>query len=622
MPLKFFLAYFLTMLCATAEERILNYHSDIRVGRDGYLDVIETIRVNVEGNEIRRGIYRDFPQEYKTKWGLRQHRPFEVTGVTRNGSAEPYAVEKVGSGTRVRIGSAEVLLETGSVQEYAIAYRTGRQLFFDDKGDELYWNVTGNFWNFPIMEATVQVILPEGIELREAEAYTGSKGDQGRAYEKMDTPGGVLFRTTAPLGRQEGLTIVVRWEPGMLEAVAYEDPSIWEGNRLLFFGLGLVVLGLVAFAVQWFRVGRDPARGVIIPGWEPPEGFSPAAVRYLQNMSFDDKCFTAAVLSLAAKGYLKVEEAGVDEYKLVKKDGNGATTADESLLYDALFSVGISLLLNQVNYEQIGGAKAVLKSALWSNVQGKFFHNHTGKWFVGVLLCLGGLGLMSVQMDDPLVVFGMMVFTILLGFWIGAIAGSIRTGRSSKWIGILVIPLLVVVLIFLGLIGNSAGVWCALATLVVLVAAPIFHFLMKAPTLAGRKALDGIAGFREYLSVAEEDRLNLENPPERTPELFERFLPYALALGVEQKWSEAFDSILTAAGKERGEQNYTPSFYSGGSSGFQNALTGAGIGAAIGGALASSSIAPSESGSSSGGFSGGGGGSSGGGGGGGGGGGW
>ena len=615
---------FLTLLCVMAEERILGFDSEIRVGRDGYLDVVETIRVNVEGDKINRGLYRDFPQEYVTKWGLRQHRPFEVKEVTRNGAAEPYAVESLGGGTRVRIGSADVLLETGSVQEYRITYRTGRQLWFDEEGDELYWNVTGSFWDFPIMGATAKVVLPEGIAVQEAEAYTGPQGRKGRDYEKTDGADGVTFRTTAPLASREGLTVVVRWEPGLLDAAAYKPPGIWEGNGVLFSGLFLIGLGLLIFVLLWLVIGRDPARGVIVPGWEPPAGFSPAAVRYLKNMRFDDRCFTASVLSLASKGFLKIGEFGVGTYKLTKGKGREDMTTDEDGLFQKLFSGGDGLLLTQAEHVRIGGAKAQLVKALNKKVRGIHFINHTAQWLIGLMLCAGGLALVTLAAADPAAAVGMVVFVTVLSAWISGAVAKIREGSGTRLFDrlILIVPV-VMACIGLAIIVSAAGVWGAIATLLVMVAAPVFHFLMKAPTRSGRKALDVIAGFREYLSVAEEDRLNLENPPERTPELFERFLPYALALGVEQKWSEKFDDVLSAAGKVQGEQNYRPSFYTGGSSGLERALTGAAIGSAIGGALAASSVAPSSSGSSSGSSGGGGGGgSSGGGGGGGGGGGW
>ncbi len=623
MPMKILLSLLLSLICATAEERILRFDSEIRVGRDGFLDVVETIRVNVERNQISRGIYRDFPQDYVTKWGLRQRRPFEVKGVMRNGVAEPYAVESLGSGTRVRIGSADVLLDAGTVQEYKIAYRTGRQLWFDKKGDELYWNVTGNFWDFPIVESKARVILPEGIEVLEAEAYTGLAGEKERNYVKTQEVDGVSFQTTTPLSQREGLTIVVRWEPGQLNAMAYKKPGVWDGNEVMLLGLVIVAVGLLVFVSFWFEVGRDPERGVIVPGWEPPEGFSPAAVRYLKNLGFDDRCFTAAVLSLASKGFLRIEEYGVRAYKLVKleRKGEGNLTPDEAVLYETLLGNIRSVPLTQEHHVRIGEAKMEIEAALRKSLRGKYFHNHTSKWFIGLLVCALGLGLVVISAEVPFVLVMMMFVLMTVGtLVISALVAGICVGRTSKvWGGLGVILMMGLAGVALVLLGNFSGVWCALTAFEVMVASPLFYFLMKAPTRAGRKALDTITGFREYLSVAEEDRLNLENPPERTPELFERFLPYALALGVEQKWSEKFDDILIAAGQAQGEQTYIPTFYSGGHSGLENALTGAAIGAAIGGALAASSVAPSSSGSSGGG---GGGGSSGGGGGGGGGGGW
>ena len=606
---------FLTLLCARAEERILNFDSEIRIGRDGYLDVVETIRVNVEGNRIQRGIYRDFPQEYETKWGLKQIRPFKVTGVERNGVEEPYSVERLGSGTRVRIGSADVMLEIGSVQEYRISYRTGGQLLFDEKGDELYWNVTGNFWDFPIMQARARVVLPEGLEVQEAEAYTGATGEKGRAYEKSAEPDGVSFRTTEALRSLKGLTVVVRWAPGKLDAAAYRKPSIWTGNLPLLAALVLVAIGVLAYAVCWNIVGRDPARGVIVPGWEPPEGFSPAAVRYLKNMGFDDRCFTAGVLSLASKGFLTIEEYGKGTYKLISKVGDGLMTPDEVGLFQKLFSVGDSLELTQKNHVRIGGAKTHLTQALAERVHGTYFHNHTGKWFIGFLFCAGGLAITTLLSSEPMVVLFVTVFLGAFALAAKQAAVKIFSSGGSKIAGtVVLLVLLALCCIGLVVVAYFAGVWSAIATLVVIVSSSVFHFLMKAPTKAGRKVLDVIAGFQEYLSVAEEDRLNLENPPERTPELFERFLPYALALGVEQKWSEKFDDVLSSAGSAQDGHHYQPSFYTGSSYGMERALTGAALGAAIGGALASSSVAPSSSGSGGGGSSGGGGGGGGGGG--------
>ncbi len=142
----------------------------------------------------------------------------------------------------------------------------------------------------------------------------------------------------------------------------------------------------------------------------------------------------------------------------------------------------------------------------------------------------------------------------------------------------------------------------------------IFYELLKAPTLAGRELLDKIEGFKQYIDIAERHELDFKHPKGRSPELFEEYLPYALALGVEQQWGESFADVL--AQTQASGSRYTPRWYRGSHwnhtniSGFTHSL-----GSSFTSAIASSSTAPgSSSGSGGGGSSGGGGGGGGGGG--------
>ena len=146
-----------------------------------------------------------------------------------------------------------------------------------------------------------------------------------------------------------------------------------------------------------------------------------------------------------------------------------------------------------------------------------------------------------------------------------------------------------------------------------------FFHLMKAYTPAGRKLMDAIEGFRMYLDTAEEDRLSTVRKPEMTVELFERYLPYALALNLENRWAEQFSDVLSAAMLE--DREYAPGWYHGHAGrDLRPDAFASNLGRSMSSAIASSTVAPgSRSGFSGGG---GGGGSSGGGGGGGGGGGW
>ena len=142
---------------AAQAERIRSFASDIEVRADGSMLVTETITVNAQGRNIKRGIFRDFPTIYDGPWGLRVRVPFEVVRVTRDGAEEPYAIESLENGVRIRIGREEVVLPHGE-HTYTITYETARQLGFFETHDELYWNVTGTGWAFPIdsIEARVR----------------------------------------------------------------------------------------------------------------------------------------------------------------------------------------------------------------------------------------------------------------------------------------------------------------------------------------------------------------------------------------------------------------------------------------------------------------------------------
>lgn len=634
LPIKTILLLLLfSVLPLSAAERILSYNSEIRVGRDGWLDVTETIEVYVEGINIRRGIYRDFPQTYKTKWGLRQVRPFEISEVTRNGIVEPFLLAKMGSGTRVWIGDRGTFLPYGTKQEYTLKYRTGGQLFYDDKGDELYWNATGNHWIFPIDKATTKIILPEGIDVLTAEAYTGPQGAKARQYEASTNGSTATFTTTSGLARLEGLTVVVRWEKGKLDPAAYLPRSILADNLFLFIGLLLVTCGLVAFGIFWNMVGKDPARGVIIPRWEPPQDMSPAGVRFVKRMGFDNVCFSSAVIGLAAKGGATIKELNKNFFDLIRKENGENLLSEEEQLSEDLFGSTTRITLDQVNHVRIGKARSNLQESLTSAYQNSFFKINSMMWWNAVLACVVGLALIALQADflipTLIPMLALCLGTVLL---VHAVKTAFERFQSGKKLFVITWTTFAVILfaglVFgLSIVSNRGGAILALSMAIFLIFAAIFRHLLKAPSKAGRKTLDEIDGFHQYLSVAEEDRLNLENPPEKTPELFEKLLPYALALGVEQKWSEKFTDILSEIHESGTQSSYTPSFYSGNSGNFGNVLGGAAFASALTGALASSATPPSSSGSSSGGGGGGGGfsvggGFSGGGGGGGGGGGW
>lgn len=560
-------ALLLLSLCASlvaADERILRYHSDILVREDGWIDVTETISVRAEGQQIRRGIYRDYPVRYRDRFRNNVRVLYEPQSLSRDGKPEAFHSEASGKDVRTYFGSADRLLAPG---EYTYTYRyiAGRMLGFYEESDELYWNVTGNEWSFPIDAASATVRFEPAIptDSLTLSAFTGPVGAKGADYTaRIDAAGRARFEVTRPLQQREGMTIVVEWPNGYIAPPTDLQKAIWLLSDNLNFVIALLGLGtiLAYYVPVWRNHGRDPAPGVVFTRYEPPADFSPASLRYIRNMGYDDTVMSSAIVSLAVKGYLRIEKDGKRHslHKLKPGADAPALTTGERRIFQHLFGKGASLTLISTNHERIGGARKVHEAALK--------HDYHKRYFVtnGIL-------------NLPALVIGLIASVVALA------------------------------------IGPSVLVFATIAVMAVVTV--VFAIILKRPTGLGRKLLDEISGFQEYLEIAEKDELNLRNPPEKTPVLFEQLLPFALALGVEQQWAEKFTRIFADLKGQNGS-DWQPAWYNGSwnsmNLGSNTSSLSSGLGSAI-----SSSVSPP--GSSSGG---GGGGSSGGGGGGGGGGGW
>jgi hypothetical protein len=134
---------------ASAAEVIHSFVSDVKVAKDGELTVTEALQVRAEGSAMRHGIYRDFPLTFKDAGGTLREVTFSLVNVSRDGAAEPYHTERTHGVIRIYAGSKDVLIRPGE-HTYVFEYRTGRQMRWFDGKPELNWNVTGNFWRFPI----------------------------------------------------------------------------------------------------------------------------------------------------------------------------------------------------------------------------------------------------------------------------------------------------------------------------------------------------------------------------------------------------------------------------------------------------------------------------------------
>ncbi|MGH6907360.1 MAG: DUF2207 domain-containing protein, partial [Aestuariivirga sp.] len=323
---------------AAAEERIENFLSDVTVNADASLTVRETITVTSEGYDIRHGILRDFPTIYSDRHGQRVRVGFDVLEVTRDGRPEPYAVESISNGKRIKIGDGDIYLADGS-HGYRIVYRTTRQLGFFDDFDELYWNVTGNGWTFSIESATAIIRLPPGARIAQHAEYTGRQGSAANDSRVITATGSEYHAvTTRRLEAGEGFTIAVAWQKGIVTAPSEGDRWSWwlVDNAGILALIGTLIASGAFYIFAWNKAGRDPPRGTIIPLFAPPDNLAPAGARFIWKQGFDDKAFAAALVGLAVKGRVKIADDG-GEYEIEKMPGGSQPlAAAERALYASL----------------------------------------------------------------------------------------------------------------------------------------------------------------------------------------------------------------------------------------------------------------------------------------------
>ncbi len=621
-------------LPAPGAEVITQFHSEVLVDTDGTISVTETISVIAEGKDIKRGIFRDFPTRYERRDGTTVEVPFKVLSVTRDDHDEPWTTQGMSNGIRVRIGSADDVLSTGE-HRYTISYTTGRQIGFFEDHDELYWNATGNGWGFPIKKASCRINLPKGAEILQLGAWTGYEGSKDRDAKMTSEDSNVAyFHATRTLKPGEGLTVAVSWPKDIVTQPAGSAFFVSDhGLEMTFVATALA--GFAFFLWAWFKVGKDPEKGTVIPRFTPPDGVSPAGSRQISIMGFDDKSFSAAIVSLAVKGYLIIsEEEGLFKKYLLKKTPENKRKApleeEEKRLFPLLLGSRDSLLLEDDNHEIIGGARDALEDTLQS-AYGHLYSRNTGYSLLGILLMgliLGpGTLLMGHGEDEIALALGTTVAALVSGLFFSFTIRDLRRKwmEKSGFRALMSATAKIVVLSVLALVFGMALIvgagflptLCTASIPIIALVPAIFIPLLGAPTVEGRAMMDEIEGFAMYLKVAEEDRLNMLNPPDKTPELFERYLPYAMALGLEQAWGEKFATALAAT--EGSDAAYSPAWYAGtaplhvGSMG----SFASGLGSSFSSVVSSSATAPGSSSAFSGD-----GGSSGGGGGGGGGGGW
>ncbi|WP_075290002.1 DUF2207 domain-containing protein [Pararhizobium arenae] len=566
---------------AFAEEVITSYSSAINLEKSGRLIVTETIRAHVEGDRIKRGIYRDFPLTFLDDGDRRRKVEFKLLSVSRDGQSEPYRTETIQDGIRIYTGDKDVFLPSGE-HVFEIAYQTDRQIRYFPDHDELYWNVTGTEWAFPIEEAIATVTLPDGVRAQALDVFTGGYGSREKNATAVEDGREVVFTTTRRLQPQEGLTIAIKMPKGSIDPPSASTEKLWwlKDHMAPVLAIAGLVVVVLYYARMWLKVGRDPARGVIVPRWDAPDDISPALVNYIDNKGFSGQGWTAlsaAALSLAVQGYVVLEDLKQSlTITATAKTPPTKLPTGEAVLMQAVKAQGGKLAIDKANGKTVQKVGADFRSAMEKEHRNRYYLANT--WYV-----LGGVALSAVFLVS-IFLFGDLdennIAIVMVPAFASVVISIVAVGlvKSLRKSGTLFARArAIIVFAFFGFILCSVGIGMAafvfetavqshqmpllVAVCGIIIANILFYYLMGAPTPLGTRMMDGIDGLRQYLTLAEKERMNMAGAPEMSPRHFEKLLPYAVALGVEKPWSETFDRWLLAAAA--GAAAYQPAWYHG-----------------------------------------------------------
>lgn len=501
-----FLFVFGSLLPAEARSFVLSrFDVELQVLSGGELLVTETVSPRFEG--AWNGIERLIPIEYRTPQGFNYRLLLDRVSVTDE-QGTPLRFE---SGRERHYQNFRIWIPgaTDATGTFVLKYLVRNGLKFFEDHDELYWNVTGDEWDVPIEQASVRIILPPQATGVRAQAFTGAYGAREQAATVTILGSGIEMRMTRPLGFREGLTAVVGWDKGLVAA-----PTLFDHIRIALVSnwpLGIPLLVFLAMYYLWSTRGKDPRLRPIAVRYEPPDRLTPAEVGTLVDESPDTRDLTATLVDLAVRGYLRISERKAEHlfglwssmdyvFHPMRPRGDwAALPAFERLLLEALFrdseagDVALSSLENRF-YRSL----PAIHDAIFDSLQTRrYYSQRPDRVKQGYLV--GGL-----------------IFGMLLTFGLAALA--------DHW-GLAPLTFL--------LTGLLSGLIVA-----------GFGRIMPARTQQGAGALEGVLGFEEFLTRVEADRFDRVI---KTPELFEKFLPYAMALGVEKNWAGAFESIVQTA---------------------------------------------------------------------------
>lgn len=553
------LGYFFSVAQAQSEtlqqEAIVSFSSNIIVNVDNSVDITETIIYHT-GPQERHGIYRDI-HPYSSQ---KRKMTIENVSVT-NETGVPYQFQRSNADKNIRFKIGDPNQTFSGQKIYVIKYRATKAIAQFDDLDEIYWNTTGTEWGMPIYQAQASIVLPSGTNIVQSACYYGPKGSTTQCPSEYNENGNHIFNLPSVLNQNEGMTVALGFSKGTVTPYPFSDTIV---NILVLYlpwiiGVFLPVFTFVFSLLHWYKKGRDAREtGTIVPQYDIPDELTPMEVAGIINERVSVKDISAQIVYLATKGYLKIQQIGErasglfasTDYELVKlKDFSDLPNDFDKKLLHNLFNTGLA----QKNIDE---TTSLFRLKLFNIDITKLFSRNVG---VTAHTSLSTENT-SVKLSDLKDIFYQHTSTMVASVRSALLAkGYYSTLRGAGPYKILLVIILIVIYVSFSSVEtlssfielNSLPIIGGVITSIIIYG--IFLYVSPSKTEKGVTAKEYLLGLKNYLQIAEKDRLQFHNAPERKPEIFEKLLPYAMVLGVADIWTKEFEDIYTTP----------PSWYSG-----------------------------------------------------------
>jgi hypothetical protein len=527
-------------------EKIYLFDVSIDVQTDGSINITEDITLNAKHQKIRRGIYRDIP--------ILSDGQLTPVSLTMDGQTHPFFTENKGRNLRINFGNDNYIPRGRHTYSFKYTYKNAIKFFRNY--DELYWNITGNEWNFTIDKARVKVVLPsnarvqtEGISL-----YTGPKGAKDKNARRISD---LTFETTRSLYPKEGFTIAIPFDKGVVQEPPFMERLKKTFSFSLISSIILFITLIIYIYTTWLKVGQDPAY-MAITRYEPPKGVSPAFVYYLYNEEVDAKLMSCIVLDLAMKGYLEVKNSvknfwGTKPAALRRRKA----VSNDLPLEEIEFIRGLLADYSPYEYCVLDSKKGPVLNIIVRVIEDLFkkqekpYIIENKKYILYAVYIVLAMGIIPFIPKDMSSLDLCMVPVLIMAYGVSFLFVSLFAFHK---LFIRIISWFVFILISLplfSLIGNYMDAKISLILYMMgLLCVVLYYTLIPNVTPKGRELFEELNGFKKYIKTAEVNRVAASNPLD-AERIFCDYLPYAFAMGLQNKWMKKFTHILSKATIER-----------------------------------------------------------------------